>query len=308
MKGITAGFVFALGTLVLPVQAELKVFVLAGQSNMEGAGAVGMNPKSKNGGQGSLEYLVKNEKSAPRFGHLVDKKGEWGVRDDVFVRYGNRSGGLKPGFGARSSAIGPELGFGTIVGNGLEEPVLLIKTAWGGKSLHKDFRPPGAGGEVGPFYKEMLKQVKETFDNLKTHYPAYDGKGYEIAGFGWHQGWNDGLNKKSVAEYEENLAHLIRDLRKEWKKPDLPVVIAVSGFGGRKQKIDRRLGIIAAQHGVAKRPEFKDSVNSVETRDFFRPPEVSPSRQGYHWNGNAETYYLIGESMGKAMLQLLKKN
>ena len=38
---------------------------------------------------------------------------------------------------------------------------------------------------------------------------------------------------------------------------DLPVVIAVSGFGGRNQKIDRRLGIIAAQHGAADRKEFK---------------------------------------------------
>lgn len=305
MKGI-ATVLLTLGVLAHPIRAEVKVFVLAGQSNMEGAGAIMMNPKKDNGGQGSLEYLVKNEKSAPRFGHLVDKKGEWVVREDVFIRYGNRAGGLKPGFGARSSAIGPELGFGTIVGNGLKEPVLLIKTAWGGKSLHKDFRPPSAGGEVGPFYKEMLKQVKETLDNLKEHYPAYDGKGYEIVGFGWHQGWNDGLNKKSVAEYEENLAHLIRDLRKAWKKPELPVVIAVSGFGGRKQKIDRRLGIIAAQHGVAKREEFKKTVKSVETRDFFRPPAESPSRQGYHWNGNAETYYLIGESMGKAMLELLK--
>jgi alpha-galactosidase len=45
----------------------------------------------------------------------------------------------------------------------------------------------------------------------------------------------------------------------------------------------------------------------VETRDFFRPAEESPSRQGYHWNGNAETYYLIGEGMGKAMVELIQE-
>jgi hypothetical protein len=27
--------------------------------------------------------------------------------------------------------------------------------------------------------------------------------------------------------------------------------------------------------------------------------------QGYHWNTNAETYYLIGDAMGQAMLRLL---
>ena len=110
-----------------------------------------------------------------------------------------------------------------------------------------------------------------------------------------------------VQAYEENLSTIIKDLRKEWKVPDLPVVIGVSGFGGRNQSVDRRLGIIAAQHAVANRREFKGSVASVETRDFFRPAEQSPSRQGYHWNGNAETFYLIGEGMGQAMVRLLKK-
>ena len=111
----------------------------------------------------------------------------------------------------------------------------------------------------------------------------------------------------NVNAYEENLSNIIKDLRKEWNAPNLPVVIGVSGFGGRNQKVDRRLGIIAAQHAVANRKEFKGTVASVETRDFFRPAEVSPSRQGYHWNGNAETFYLIGEGMGQAMVKLLKQ-
>jgi len=169
----------------------------------------------------------------------------------------------------------------------------------------KDFRPPSSGGEVGPYYTEMLGHVRDVLANIKEHFPAYDGKGYELAGFFWHQGWNDGLKKPWVEVYEENLANLVKDLRKEWKVPELPVSIAVSGFGGRGQKIDRRLGIIAAQHAVARRPEFKGRVVSVETRDFFRPREESPSGQGYHWNGNAETYFLIGDAMAKALLDVV---
>ena len=75
--------------------------------------------------------------------------------------------------------------------------------------------------------------------------------------------------------------------------PDTPVV-AVSGFGGRNQKIDRRLGIIAAQHGAAARKEFKGTAASVETRDFSAHAN-NPADKAV-LNNNAETYYL--ESMG----------
>jgi alpha-galactosidase len=314
--------------------AKLKVFVLAGQSNMQGAGQVEMKENSRNGGQGTLAYLVKNEKTAKKYAHLVNKKGEWITRQDVWIRYDDRQDGLRPGFGFRNTSIGPELGFGSVVGDAIEEPVLLIKTCWGGKNVMVDFRSPSGGippkalmermlagkkkrepdatmkdveAQVGFYYREMVRLVNETLKDIKKYYPAYDGKGYELVGFGWHQGWNDGGSMDNVNAYEENLSNIIKDLRKEWNVPNLSVAIGVSGFGGRNQKVDRRLGIIAAQHAVAKRKEFKGTVVSVETRDFFRPSEVSPSRQGYHWNGNAETYYLIGEGMGQAMVKLLKE-
>ena len=332
---LSARIIFILSTLLLAhiVEAKLQVFILAGQSNMEGAGVIKINPNSKNGGKGTLEYLTRNKGTRKEFAHLVDKEGKWVARKDVFIRYGERSGNLKAGFGARSSAIGPELGFGQVIGDALDEPVLLIKTCWGGKSIFIDFRPPSSGmppketldkmlngarkknadasmedvkTRVGHFYRLMLSEVEDTLGNLEQYVPEHDGKGYEIAGFAWHQGWNDGLSHVPVAEYAENLANLIKDIRKEWTTPSLPVAIAVSGVGGRNQKSDRRLGIIEAQHAIAMRREFKGTATSVETRDFWRPREDSPGGQGYHWNNNAETYYRIGEGLGKAMVKLLK--
>ena len=286
--------------------APVRVFILAGQSNMEGAGKIEGDPKRK-GGIGSLSYLVENKASAASYKHLKGKDGKWAEREDVSIWYLGRKGKLAPGFGARKSSIGPELGFGHVVGNAFDEPVLIIKTAWGGKSLAKDFRPPSSGGEVGPFYKEMLKHVKDVLGDLGTHFPDYEGRTYEIAGFGWHQGWNDGCSMKETLEYESNLANFIRDVRKDLGVEKLPFVIADSGFGGTKQKVDRRLLIRAAQAAPAGYDEFKDNVACVKTESFFRPAEDSPSRQGYHWNGNAETYYLIGESMGAAMKTLCGK-
>jgi hypothetical protein len=160
-------------------KGPLKVFILAGQSNMEGQGQI---KSTANGGKGSLEFLVKDPASAARYKHLVDDKGQWVVRNDVWIWYLGRKGGLTVGYGARPDLIGPELQFGNIVGDGFDNRVLLIKTAWGGKSLARDFRPPSAGGEVGPSYTEMIKHVKDVLGDLKTQFPDYGGEGYEIGG------------------------------------------------------------------------------------------------------------------------------
>jgi hypothetical protein len=150
----------------------------------------------------------------------------------------------------------------------------------------------------------MLTHVNEVLGNLKKEFPKYK-EGYEIAGFGWHQGWNDGCDMGMCQEYEENMKNFIRDVRKALSVEKLPFVIADSGFGGATEKNDRRLMIRSAQAAPSKTKEFKDSVICVQTESFWRPAEESPSNQGYHWNANAETYYLIGEGMGKAMMQLL---
>jgi alpha-galactosidase len=150
----------------------------------------------------------------------------------------------------------------------------------------------------------MLKHIKDVLANLKKEFPDYDGKGYEIAGFGWHQGWNDRVNQAFNDQYEKNLANFIRDVRKALGVKDMPFVIAETGMHGPEEKHPRALSLMRAQAAVAAYPEFKGNVAFAETKSFYRPPEVSPSRQGYHWNSNAETYFLIGDAMGKAMLKL----
>ena len=142
-------------------------------------------------------------------------------------------------------------------------------------------------------------------NTLATEFPELAGYRPHLAGFGWHQGWNDGCSKPDCLEYEMNLAHFIRDIRKALDSPGLPFVIAGSGFGGWEQKIDRRLMIMKAQEAVARHDEFKDDTRYVETRGFFRDGPVSPRPIRYHWCCNAETYWLIGEGMGRAMVELL---
>lgn len=287
--------------------ASLKVFLLVGQSNMEGHGYVPAEP-NRNGGRGSLEFLTKDTATAEKFKHLLGPEDQWIVRDDVWCHFlDHRKGRLTVGFGANNKMIGPELGFGIVVGDALAEPVLLLKLAWGGKNLARDFRPPSAGGEVGPFYRETVLRVKAILNDLKNEIPELAHHTPELVGIAWHQGWNDRINQAFVDEYEANLAHLIRDLRRDLGVPNLPFVIAETGMGGRQEKNARALKLMQAQAAVAEHDEFKDNVAFVPTRDFWRDSKVSPSEQGYHWNSNAETYYLIGEAMGQAMLKLLAR-
>jgi hypothetical protein len=312
---------FGAGGFARADKPAVKVFILAGQSNMVGFGRVKADP-SRYGGMGSLEYLVKAPSTAGRFAALVGADGSWRKRDDVWIVFDGRRGPLTVGYGANQDRIGPELGFGWVVGDALEEPILLIKCAWGGKSLAVDFRPPGAGklpyslgksGDeaishdpsiIGRYYREILSITNTILANIKEFVPGSDGR-YELAGFAWHQGWNDRINDNFTAEYESNMAHFIQDMRRDLGSPRLPFVIAETGMGGFEEKHPRALALMKAQAAVAERPEFRGNVAFVSTREFWRPADQSPCNQGYHWNCNAETYYLIGEAMGRAMIRLL---
>ena len=296
-------------------KSPVKVFLLAGQSNMEGQAVVDLDhPKYYNGGRGTLVRLMADPAKAPQFRHLKDKQGRWVVRDDVWVWY--RAGGkrLKSGKLSIGYAVypgkhhfGPELQFGHVIGDAFEEQVLLIKTAWGGKSLYKDFRPPSSGGEVGAYYTKMIQEVREVLGNIKKHFPDYGGQGYEMAGFAWLQGWNDMCTPPAVPEYKQNLVNLIRDVRKEFDVPRLPVVIGELGNGGRNAK-GNMLKIRQAQAAAAAQPEFAGTVVFVKTAEFARPAKDSPNvGHGHHWFGNAESYFLIGDAMGRAMKRLCGK-
>ncbi len=294
-------------------KSPVKVFILAGQSNMEGQGVVDLEGKDYNEGKGTLAQLMRDPAKAPLFKHLRDANGQWVVRGDVWVRYQRERGPLLKGplgfgFSVYGDAhhFGPELQFGHVVGDHFTNQVLLIKTAWGGKSLYQDFRPPSSGGEVGPYFTKVLAEIRAALTNLKTDFPGYDGGGYELTGFVWYHGWNDGVSPKvGVPEYETNLVNLIRDVRRELNVPKLPVVIGE--LTGPWVEAPREwTALRKAQAAAAARPEFAGNVLFVETRDFVRKPEDSPNPgHGHHEFGNAETYFFVGDALGKGMVQLL---
>ena len=291
-----------IATLVASAGAKpLKVFILCGQSNMEGHAQTMTFPA-----------IAKDPKTADLYKEMVGADGKPVVLDDVFIAYsygdfggnpvGKKSGKLTAGFGSQhhvgTGKIGPEFTFGIYMHKALGEPILLIKDAWGGKSLQVDFRPP-SGGEVtdekhkekaGVYYKLLIEHVKEVLADPKAVYPDYDAKeGYELAGFVWFQGFNDMVGAyppadasagkkggKDFSEYSRLLACFIRDVRKDLSAPKLPFVIGVLGVGGEnggENAANFRKGMAAP----AEMDEFKGNVVNVFTHKYW-PGELDDVR------------------------------
>lgn len=94
--------------------------------------------------------------------------------------------------------------------------------------------------KVGYYYRTMLVEVSDTLNNLKEYFPAYEGQGYEISGFVWFQGWNDIINPIATAEYAENMANFIRDVRKDLKALKMAFVIGQLGVGSMEKSLTQR--------------------------------------------------------------------
>ena len=162
---------------------------------------------------------------------------------------------------------------------------------------------------MGNYYLGLIDYVHAVLDNLSTEFPQFAGQGYQIAGFAWHQGWNDGGNEFTASSYQENLADFIRDIRAELGNPTLPFAVANTGISGASAS-GNRLIMLEGQLAVANPvlyPEFDGNVSAADTRPFWREANVSPQNQGFHWNQNGETQYLIGKSLGEGMKTLLGK-
>lgn len=323
----------------------VKVFILSGQSNMEG--------KAPNA---LLEYQAKDPKTRDLFAHLR-KDDKWIMRDDVFVKFLERHGPLTIGYGS-PGRTGVELEFGHLMGNHFQEPVILVKAAWGGHSLVKHFRPPSAGypaeevlqkeleqmqanvkksneknkkdaplptmadlkKQYGASYRAMMAEVKDVLDNHATLFPPLKGMNkLEVAGFVWFQGWNDQYGGQN--EYAANLKHLIHDVRKDLGAPKLPFVIAAMGQNGSKPANGAMLTIQKAQLSMNDVAEFKGNVKAIRTDVLVdkAAEELYPTwRQNleqwklvggdfaYHYLGSAIWFNRIGKAMGEAMLELLK--
>lgn len=243
---------------------------------------------------------------------MLETNGEWSVMENAYLYFENGPGDIikdnvTVAQGANPELIGPELMFAYQLDEYYEDPVLIIKTAWGGLSLAEDFRPPSAGGVTGAYYNEMLEIVEYVTENIATEFPNLGTSEFELAGFAWFQGWNDGASENFLNEYESNLNHLVNDVRNDFSVPNLPFVIASSGQGGYEshwgwtQDIQEIVSV--AQENVGCNDLlYGGTVGFVDTKPFYMDVSESPHDAGYHYHNNALSFLNIGKSIGDEMI------
>jgi len=250
-----------------------------------------------------------------------------------------RSGPLTIGFGGNPDKIGPEFGFGLSLATKLDAPILLIKTSWGGKSLHYNFRPPSAGPyelskkeqegdkveeikkNVGLNYRMMNEAVHAVLKDLGKHHPEYDAAaGFEMAGFVWFQGFNDQFSPAFRDNYKDNMIAFVKDVRQEYKTPKMPFVIGVLGTNRIEQEVAKN-AVSVAQRQAAAAPEFKGNVASVESYTVYSHDAYEIFKKGwsqhfaewcvvgserpYHYLGSGKFFVRFGDSLARQMLELM---
>ena len=257
----------------------------------------------------TFDVIGLDPETAPMLEEMVDSNGNPRVIENVWISSvgssnEEKTGPLTVGYGAqhRFPKIGPEFTFGIYMSKLLDEPILIIKTAWGGKSLHTDFRPPGAGPftytdkqlsdfkaqgkdadairqrkikESGRYYRLMMEHVKNVLADIKRVYPDYNPEqGFQLAGFVWFQGWNDMVDKDvyprqdtpgAFDSYSNLLAQLINDVRSDLEAPELLFVIGVMGTGGPTKLYSDRQKRLQVRH-----QDFRDAMAAPAFLPEFR--------------------------------------
>jgi alpha-galactosidase len=312
LTALVAGFL-AIGVSIASAETKpLKVFILAGQSNMEGHAEIR-----------TFDYIGRDPLTAPLLKEMRNPDGTPRVCDKVWMSYltgpydgsanGEGLGKLTAGFGERGNQptkigrkIGPEFTFGIYMEKELKEPILIIKTAWGGRSLNTEFRPPSAGqytlpkevqdrwdkhpqgahgipkmedrkkwqedkdAASGVFYRMMIEHVQRVLADPKRVCPEYDQKaGFELAGFVWLQGFNDLVDGQTYpnGNYEEYSRLLSHFIRDVRKDLSAPKMPFVIGVLGVDG--EKNVNFRRAMAAPADMPEFKGNVIAVDTAPFW---------------------------------------
>lgn len=317
----------------------VKVFIIMGQSNTLEMGNVSGEK------DGSLTRAVQEEGLYP---FLIDEEGNWTIRNDV------RNVSVSPkGDGGHvyrnewlsvrgKKKIGIEIGIGYTLGAALDEPVMILKSSIGNRSLGWDLLPPGSeraefthpkDGKtyVYPGYRDEVRHsrwekgvipeeprhnwyagkqfdddvanARRILENLSEYYPG--ATKYEIAGFFWWQGDKDRYDAGHASMYERNLANLIRALRREFNAPEARFVCATLGQTDKDTGSGNEKRILDAMMAVSDATRYPDFAGNVAT--VYTHPLSMGSSSNAHYGGNAKTYMNVGLSMGQTMVKLLKK-
>ena len=238
---------------------KIKIFFLAGQSNMEGrARAIHLTDEDK-------ERLKKATRNVTLY---------YNHKKPVPLQVSTPAKHTQKKFGAEKM-FGPELFFGIHLAEKYpNDKIILIKRSKGGMSLYGAWNPNWSLDKAKvmkedddpKLYSDFISYAKEILGN-------FNKEDYELAGMLWVQGESDSGKKKNgtipADTYEGNLKNLISGVRTEFNTPKLPFIIFQVGHG----KVVKAMKNIAKEDDyVSLIPQSKDK----NSKDYFEknPPPI----------------------------------
>jgi len=160
-----------------------------------------------------------------------------------------------------------------------------------------------------------VTNVVDILDNWAGEYGGtgkpFEGRNFEIAGFVWWQGDRDRYTMGHATRYQQNLVNLINSLRTYYSNRypgkvvnNAPFVLATLGQTilndnsnpAEKAILDAQLAVDGA---FGKYPQYAGNVKTV----YSHPLSEGGASNG-HYNGRAGTYMLVGDALGRAMVDL----
>ena len=200
---------------------KIKVFLLAGQSNMDG------RAKGGNISEEDQKRLKKAQQNVTLYYNFAEGKPLDVTKAFPYV--------VKT-FDTKT-IFGPELFFGIRMSEKYpEHKIILIKRSRGNMSLYGAWNPEWneqnailmKEGDQPKLYSEFVDYSKKVLSKLKPN-------SYDLCGILWVQGEADAVKIKTSKapgiKYEENLEKLISYVRKDFNHPKLPFLLFQVGNG-----------------------------------------------------------------------------
>jgi hypothetical protein len=186
--------------------------------------------------------------------------------------------------------FGPELVLGRFLGTTTYSPTSLIKVAKGGTNLMSDWRSPRSGGATGPWFQALRDRIRSLRSAPASVHPDCVSKSCRWAAFIWFQGENDAFDRTAADSYAQNLRNLFADVRDDVGTRALPVIIIK--IGKWAQSVDFGASVAAAQESVAREDPDTSIVITEDLSGF------------YHYDPAAQL--IIGERVGVALREILR--
>ena len=209
-------------------QNQYDVYLLAGQSNMDGRGLVSKLSAEQQKPIDNAIIFYRNagrtsdgwQKLAPGFSVPPKYKGDF-----------------------PSPTFGPEIGFAqSMLKADPNRKLALIKGSKGGTNLRADWKPGVRGDKEsqGPLYRDFIETIRAATKQLGQR-----GDQYTIRGLLWHQGESD--SKSGTDKHVRRLNQLIDRIREDVGVPDLPVVVGEVFDNGKRDKVRAAIQKVAAE-------------------------------------------------------------